>query len=62
MEHLVGLCHVLGMSLDEAAGKASSEAATDEEHVWLDALRAVGDGVDREYLLATAVQMGKRPK
>ena len=62
MEHLVGLCSVLGMSLDEAAGKATSEAATDEEQIWLEALRAIGAGTDREYLLATALQMGKRPK
>ena len=61
MEHLVGLCEVLEMSLDEAAGKETTEARTDEEQSLLEAFRALNAGVDREYLLATALQMGKRP-
>lgn len=61
MEHLKGLCDVLGMTLDQAAGGPSEEAQTDEEAALLQAFRAAG-GADREYLLATAAVMANRPK
>lgn len=61
MEHLRGLCDVLGLTLDQAAGGRSEEAQTDEEQAMLQAFRAA-TGADREYLLATAAVMAKRPK
>lgn len=61
MEHLRGLCDVLGMTLDQAAGGPTEEAQTDEEAALLSAFRAAA-GADREYLLATAAMMAKRPK
>lgn len=61
MEHLRGLCNVLGLTLDQAAGGQSEEARTDEEQAMLQAFRA-SSGADREYLLATAAVMAKRPK
>ena len=61
MEHLRGLCDVLGLTLDQAAGGASDEAQTDEEQAILRAFRSVTEA-DREYLLATAAVMAKRPK
>jgi len=62
MEHLQGLCEVLGLTIDEAAKGATKEARTDEEQAWLDAMRAVPAGVDREYLLGLAAQMASRPR
>ena len=62
MEHLVGLCEVLGLTLDEAAGRPTTEASTDEEQALLEAFRRLTGGADREYLLGMALQMGKRPK
>lgn len=62
MEHLLAVCAVLGMTLDEAAGNATVEARTDEEQVWLEALRALPSGGDREYLLGLAATMASRPK
>lgn len=61
MEHLRGLCDVLGMTIDQAAGGSNEEARTDEEQAWLRAFREV-ERADREYLLATAAVMAKRPK
>lgn len=61
MEHLVGLCEVLGLSLDAAAGKPALEARTDEEQALLDAFRKLNVGTDREYLLGMALQLSKRP-
>lgn len=62
MEHLKGLCDVLGISIDAAAGAASKEARTDEEQVLLDAFRQMESGQDREMLLANALHLARRNK
>lgn len=61
MEHLRGLCEVLGMTLDEAAGNATTEARTDEEQAWLEVLRQIKSGADRDYLIALGAQLAKKP-
>ena len=61
MEHLRGLCAVLEMTIDEAAGAGSVETRTDEEQVLMNAARSMSD-VDRGFLLATAVHLAQKAK
>jgi len=61
MEHLRGLCAVLEMTIDEAAGVGTTETATDEEQVLLNAARNMSEA-DRGFLLATAVHLAQKAK
>lgn len=59
MQHLRGLCDVLGLTLDEAVKGKPEEAKTGTEQAMLEAMRKLPD-LDTEMLLAMAQRMGKQ--
>ena len=61
MQHLRGLCDVLGISIDEAVKGKPGEAKTGMEQAMLEAMRKLPD-LDTEMLLAMAERMGKQQK
>lgn len=61
MQHLRGLCDVLGITIDEAIKGKPREAKTGMEQAMLEAMRGMQD-VDAEMLLAMAKRMAKPQK
>ena len=56
MEHLQGLCKVLGVTIDQAASGAPAEALTATEQAVLETMRRLTPE-SAEFLLATALHM-----
>lgn len=58
MQHLRGVCDVLGLSLDEAVKGAAHEAQTGTEQLMLNKMRNMADA-DVEVLLTMADRLAK---